>query len=631
MVPGPLSPARYPRSGSGRNDYAQVALRWVSVVAEGRARVRSTILVLVLALLSGCGGGGSNSSAPGYENVDGVQVVVSAHSLATDAGIAILEAGGSAADAAVAVAAMLTVVEPWFSSVLGGGTWGLYHDASDGRVTSLDGVGPVGSKASVADYSSRYFQAGMHQAVVPGAWDGWMLWLDHYGRLSLGEILKPAIAVARDGFPASDAMVQWLRREASLVAGRPDTAKIYAPGGTLIQPGDTVYQRDLAATLESLVEAFDAARWQGRGAAIQAARDHFYRGPLAEAIVGFSESFGGYLTREDFRAFAAEIVEPIAIDYRDELTVFQNPPNSQGITMLIALNILKGLDFSRMQPDDADAVHLQVEALKLAFADRHYHVGDPERIEVPVEALLSDAHAERQRERIDLSNVLLWPIEDALVRDARSAAVRVDPLADLPEDPVTGTTTFHVLDREGNAAAVTTSLGAQFLVIGDTGIHINNRMRFLALADNDPNRLTPGYKVRHTSNPYLVLRSGSPYILGGNTGADTQAQGQVQQFISHVEFGLSAQQAVNQPRFLTTAFPATISPFAVGNTLQMETGFPETLPDQLRARGHLVQEGFGLFGVAGMVVIDPDQKRAEIGTDSRYATAAGRIIPATSD
>lgn len=613
------------------------ARRSVNVPNNGstwRCRVVCTRLRMIpsalawtgLLMLAACGGGDSDSGSGAPDAAPGVQAVVSAHSLATDAGIAILEAGGSAADAAVAVAATLSVVEPWFSSVLGGGTWALYHDAATGRVTSLDGVGPVGSKATVGDYSNRYFEAGLHQAIVPGAWDGWMLWLERYGRLSLGEVLAPAIAVARQGYPVSAAMAQWLRRESRLIASRPDTARIYVPNGVLLQSGETVYQHDLAATLESLAAVFDEALVDGRAAAIQAARDYYYRGPLADAIVLFSDSFGGYLTIEDFHSFEAEIVEPVAIDYRDGIRVFQNPPNSQGITMLIALNILKGFDFSQLTPDDADAIHLQVEALKLAFADRHYHVGDPERVQVPVAALLSEAHAQRQRERIDMSNVLTWPIADVLVQDTTAQQVSTSPLPNLPDDIVTGTTTFHVLDRDGNAAAVTTSLGAQFYAIGNTGIHINNRMRFVALADGDPNQLSPGFKVRHTSNPYMALRDGKPFLLGGNTGADTQVQGQLQQFISYVEFGLTADEATRRPRFLTTAFPATTAPYSVGNTLQMERGFPVALLDHLRSRGHSVQVGPGIFGVAHMLVIDADRKNAEIGSEPRYPTSSGRAI-----
>lgn len=535
-----------------------------------------------------------------------VEAVVSAHRLATDAGFEMLEKGGTAADAAVAVAAVLSVVEPWFSSVLGGGTWALYYNAEDGKVTSLDGVGTTGSKATVSDYANRAGTSGMHQAIVPGAWDGWMLWLDEYGKLGLGDVLAPAIRIAREGSPASSAMAFWLNSQAEVTLARADTAKIYAPEGRLIREGDIVYQNDMASTFEELVEAYEGAIAGGRSGAIQATRDYFYRGPIAERIVEFSDRQNGYLTISDFNNFSAQIVEPISIVYRSGMEVFQNPPNSQGITMLLALNILKSHDLSSLS--EVDAVHLQAEAIKLAFADRHYHIGDPERVVVPAEGLLSEDHAERQRDRIDMERAMSWPIQDGF----------------LPTDPDLGnTTTFHIVDSEGNGAAVTTSLGAQFFVVGDTGIHINHRMRFLALLEGSPNQVTPGYKVRHTSNPYMALRDGELYILGGNTGADSQSQVQVQQFLNVVDFGMSAQEAVSQPRFLSTAFPSTVYSYQVRNTLQVEESFSEDLIEELERRGHNISVGEGVWGNGGMIVIKGGGKDADVGAESRSNVSYG--------
>ncbi|MBX3000084.1 MAG: gamma-glutamyltransferase [Caldilineaceae bacterium] len=538
------------------------------------------------------------------------QAVVSSHYLATEAGIEILNAGGSAADAAVAVAAVLSVVEPWFSSALGGGTWALYYDADNTEVTSLDGVGYAGSQATLANYRARVQNQGMHQAIVPGAWDGWMRWLSRYGRLELKDVLAPAIRIARDGFPASPEMVRWLQSQSAQIINTPNMARIYAPNGALVREGDTVYQRDMARTFLALALAYEMAKSRGHSEAIQAARDHFYRGPLAQAIVQFSDQNNGYFTLADFQNFEAEIVEPISIAYNDEITVYQNPPNSQGIAMLLALNMMKGFNLAGRSPTDVDAVHLQVEAIKLAFADRYHHVGDPARVNVPVSGLLSDAHADSQRRRIDINMAQAWPIQDGLDRRL-----------------VHHTTTFHIVDRDGNAAAVTTSLGAQFLVIGDTGIHINERMKFFSLEAGNPNVMEAGKKVRHTSSPYMALRNGKPYILGGNTGVDTQPQGQMQQFLNVVEFGLSAQEAVAQPRFVSTAFPSTRYPHAVGNTLQLESSFSTATANQLRARGHNVAIGQGTFGSANMIVVSEDGVTVQTGADPRDSTSRGSVVP----
>jgi gamma-glutamyltranspeptidase / glutathione hydrolase len=444
-----------------------------------------------------------STASPEAERPPHVEAVVSSNERATNAGRQILETGGTAADASVAVAAVLSVVEPYYSSVLGGGTWGLYFDADRQAVTSVNGVGPVGSKATLADYRSRADTFGMHQAIVPGAWDGWMAWLEEYGELELGEILAPAIAAAREGYPVSSEMSYWLNLQAADIRNSPALSSLYLRNGRLVATGEIVQQQEMAATFEALVAAYDGAKPAGHAAGLQAARDYYYRGPIAEAIVAFSDQNGGYFTAQDFSGFEAEIVEPISVDYNDQITVYQNPPNSQGIAMLQALNILKGYDFSGQSAHDPDVVHRQVEAVKLAYADRYEHVGDPDRAEVPVAELLSESYAATQRERIDMGRAASWPIASGLDRQA------------------TDTTTFSITDSAGNAAAVTTSLGGQFLVVGDTGIHINERMSFMSLEEGNVNVVAPGATVRQTSNPYMALRNGKPFILGGNTGIDT--------------------------------------------------------------------------------------------------------------
>ncbi len=580
------------------------------------------VLTLLLTLTIGCEPAVEEPAEPAEpeepeepeeveEAVPHVVAAVSSHYLATEAGIEIMEAGGTAADAAVAVAAVMSVVEPFFSSVLGGGTWALYYNAETVQITSLDGVGPVGSNATVEDYDQRGGQFGMHQSVVPGAWDGWMIWLEEYGALDLGEILAPAIAIAREGHAVSGTLDSWINIRSDQIAARPDAVAIYMPEGSFLQQGDTIYQYDLADTLEALVSEYDSMIDEGRSEALQAARDYYYRGPLAEAIVAFSDEGGGYLTIEDFNGFTAEIVNPISIQYSDELEVFQNPPNSQGINMLLALNILKGYDMSQYGPDDAEAVHLQAEALKLAFADLHYLIGDPRRMEVSVDELLSDQYADNQRERISMDAVIEWPTSDG-----------------LSFEPIDGdTTTFHIADQHGNIASVTTSLGAEFMVVGDTGIHINNRMRMISTEEGIPNQLTPGYKVRHTSNPYMVLKNGKPYISGGNTGADVQTQAQVQQFMHIVEFGLSAQEAVARPRFSTTAMPSLTFPYQIGNQLLMHRDFPEELINELRAMGHDAVIN-GIIGSGNVIIISEDGLNAEYGAEPLDDASHGIVIPA---
>lgn len=373
-----------------------------------------------------------------------------------------------------------------------------------------------------------------------------MLWLDEYGELALGEVLAPAIAVAREGCPVSSEMVYWLTREEANIRQSPVMTDLYTRDGALLEAGDTV------------------SRWNTTG------------------------------TFED-------------------VTAHQNPPHSQGIAMLQALSVLDEDDFSGRSPDDSHVVHRQVEAVELAFADRYAHVGDPERADVPVAELLSDEYARAQRARIDDDRAALWPIDSGLDRKASD------------------TTTFHLTDRSGDAAAVTTSLGGPFLVVGDTGIHINERMSFLSLDEGDLNAVAPGATVRNTSAPFLALRDGRPYLLGGSTGFETQPQGRLQQFVHVVDLGMTPQEAVAQPRFVSTDFPASDHPHEVGNILQVEPDFSAAAVQELRRRGHDVAVGAGIFGTANMLAVDGDGTGARPGVEPRNGTARGTVLPASPD
>ncbi|MFP4509122.1 MAG: gamma-glutamyltransferase [Spirochaetaceae bacterium] len=548
--------------------------------------------------------------------------VVASHRAAVEAGMEILRLGGTAADAAVTVAAMMSVVEPYFSSPLGGGTWLLYFDAETGTVTSYDGVGPTPMAAEnslfnadaadeTADIGDQFVGSnGIHRSIVPGSWGAYMELLQRYGSLGLGDVLSPAIAAAEDGAVVADDWMRWLNLLEPLIQSWPDAAAIYAPDGNIVSAGDRVFNPDLGATYRALVSAWENARVRGERAALQAALDYYYRGPVAERIVAFSEENNGLFAIEDFSEFYDYgAVEPVSIDYRG-LQVFQNPPSSQGMTELMVLRILEGYDFSDMRPNDADAVHLMSEAIKLAFADRNRYIADPNFVDVPVDTLLSREYADEQRARISLDSSLEWPIEDRV-------GIEGDPR---------NTTTFHMVDRYGNAAAVTTSIGVSFLVAGDTGIHMNERIIFMNSDPSDINHVEPGKKVRHTSGPHMVLRDGVPWIIGGNTGADFQPQGQVQQFISIVEFGLGAQEAVDLPRFEPQAFAATLRPWAIQNRLRLEPdGFSERVQAQLAERGQNVQSG-GTIGAANMILIeDHATGDIEAAWESRESDSYGMV------
>lgn len=538
---------------------------------------------------------------------DYAQAVTTTHHQATDAGLEILRAGGSAADAAVAVAVALSVVEPYFSHAFGGGLWALYHDAESGTVTSVDGVGPTGSKFTVEDYTTRVGQYGIHQAIVPGAWDGWMLWLREYGRLTLPEVLAPAIALAEEGIAVSAEMAAYMSRSYDGMAAHAPTAATYAPNGLFPAAGEIIRYPDFAATLIAIGEEYSAAADHASG--IQAARDYVYRGPIAEAIVAESDAGNGYLTLDDFAGFEAEIVESISIAYGSSMQIHQSPPNSQGITMLLALNTLTNFDHVGLSAFSPDAIHSQVEATKLAYGDRNAFIGDPDFLDIDVQQLLSDEHAAAQADRIDMSRAMMWP-ENA-------------PLTQMEPQ---NTTTFHVSDKWGNAAAVTTSLGLNYFVVGSTGIHMNNRMTYVSLDPTDPNYAEPGRKLRHTSCPYIVMRDGVPFIVGGNTGADSQPQVQLQQLMAAIDFGMTAQEAINNPRWIAKSWVPSTYPHQVANSIQLEASFPQSLITELGNRGHIVEIGSINLGNGGMIKFDEERQSATVGSEPRFSTASAEIL-----
>ena len=535
------------------------------------------------------------------------QAVTTTHFQATQAGADILRAGGSAADAAVAVAAALSVVEPYFSHVFGGGAWSLYYDAESGSVTSLDGVGPIGSNFTFEDYSARVTQWGIHQANVPGAWDGWMLWLREHGRLTLPEILAPAIALAEEGIAVSQEMAAYMGRSYDVMAAHAPTSAVYMASGWFPAAGETIRFPDLAATFVAVGEAYSAAADHAAG--IQAARDYYYRGPLAEAIVTESDAGRGYLTLEDFAGFEAEIVDPISIAYGSSLRVYQNPPNSQGITMLLALNTLTQFSHDGLSALSTETIHTQVEATKLAFADRNAFIGDPDFVNTDVQLLLSAEYAASQADRINMNRAMMWP-ENA-------------PLTQMEPQ---NTTTFHVTDQWGNAAAVTTSLGLNYMVIGSTGIHINNRMTYTSPDPASPNFAEAGRKLRHTSCPYIVMRDDAPFIVGGNTGADSQPQVQLQQLMAAIDFGMSAQEAIANPRWIARSWVPSTYPHEVANDLQLEASFPQSSVNGLANLGHNVYIGGINLGNGGMIKFDAGRESVSVGSEPRFTTAGSTIL-----
>ncbi|EFQ82947.1 putative gamma-glutamyltransferase [Aeromicrobium marinum DSM 15272] len=547
----------------------------------------------------------TTTTPPPPEAEPHVEAVVTIDQRATDAALAVLDDGGTAADAAVTAAAVLSVVEPYYSNLIGGETAALYYDAARQEVRSLDGVGFVGEEFSLDTYRGGQ-PFGLDQALVPGSWDGWMVLLAEHGELGLDRLLRPAIELARDGHVATAELQNQV--VSALGAGSINAAAraVYVPGGRAVRAGETVVQSDFAASLQGIADVFAAA--DSRTAGLRAARDHVYRGPLGAALTEAARAEGATFTAADMARFEATTGEAISLEY-DDVTVHQTPPGTQGLTMLTALNTIEKAD---LRPEDAaspDAAHLVIEALKLAMADREEFVGDPAFTDVPVEALLSDDYGRQQLARIDPGSSIDAPIASGL----------------------DNTTTFQVVDAGGNAVAVTTSTGYQLQAAGSTGIMMNNRMRYMTATDpGSPNFLEPGKKVRYTGNPYIVTDAdGALRLLGGTIGGDTQAQVQTQHVVNVLDFGLSAADAIARYRFVTQNTPGSIAPHRTPNQVRVETSTPSDVVDSLRRRGQNVslQSGSGPFGYGTMVVIGSGGRSADLGVDPRVPTAAGVARP----
>ncbi len=532
-------------------------------------------------------------------------MVTASHPLAARAGARILEQGGNAVDAAVATAAAIGVVEPWFSNILGGGTWALFYNAQEGKVLNLEAVGPAPTGATPEFYSNLDLPAyGVHQANIPAAFDGWTLILARYGTKSLKEVLAPAIELAEKGFPVGRDFVTQSTNARDEIARYPSSARLYLKNGQPYKIGDLLVQKDMAATYKQLVQVEQDNLGRGRAQAIRAARDFFYAGPIMKALVKFSQENKGLFIEADFAKVQARFVEPIKIAYRG-LDVYQNAPNSQGITMLMALNILEGYDLKGMGAKSAETIHLITEAIKLAFADRHWYVGDPDVVKVPMDRLLSREYAAAQRKRIDMAKAKDWPIQGGLEQFTKN------------------TTTILVRDKDGNALAITTSIGSNWVVMGDTGIVINNRMPMFDIEAGLPNQVQPGKKVRHTSNPAMALKNGKPVLLWACSGVDTQPQVQVQGLVNVVDFGMNPLEAVSAPRYIQHSFPVTRVRIA-SNVLALEPGrFAPEIVEALKKKGHKTGDR-AIFGNMNMIQLDPATGAILAGVDPRQeGTAIG--------
>ncbi len=508
--------------------------------------------------------------------------------LATAAGLEILARGGNAADAAVAAAAALNVTEPT-STGIGGDMFALYYDAATRQVTALNGSGRA-SAALTLERALGVAQNGelppfhAHTVTVPGACAGWCDLIERHGSLSMADILAPAIGLAEEGVPIAPLTSYFWRRGAERQLRIAPNGLELTLDGRGPNPGEVFHNPGLARTLRAVAKGGKKA---------------YYEGEIARAIVDVLAQAGGLMTPDDLAAHTSTWEKPASVTYKD-LRVFECPPNGQGITALMALNILEGFDLSNLEPLSVPRLHLEIEALRLAFADARWYVADPAFAEIPLEELLSKEYAAVRRKLINPNRATVDP-------------QRGKPVA------ASGTVYFSVVDAAGNACSFINSNYMGFgtgIVPKGWGFTLQNRGHNFRLEPGHPNALAPRKRPYHTIIPALAMREsdGSLFASFGVMGGFMQPQGHVQVLLNLVENGLDPQAALDMPRFCIDAEEKR-------GTVLLEKGIPLDTMARLAEMGHPVQpvSGWGraAFGRGQVILRDEETGVLAAGSDPR--------------
>ena len=583
-------------------------------------------------------------------------VVASTHWLATSAGMRILEIGGNAFDAAVAAGFTLQVVEPHLNGP-GGEVPIILSNSQTNQVQVICGQGVAPEAATISRFKDLGLTlvpgTGLLPAVVPGAFDAWMLLLRDHGTLDLETVLDPAIGYAESGYPLVPAISSVIEQMTDLFTDDwPSSGEIYLGNGTPA-PGSLFSNRELAATYRRLVS--DAKKAGGsREHQIETARDSWYRGFVAEAIDRFCREaevldtsgrrHGALLCGDDLASWQATVEDPLTYDYHG-YTLCKTGPWGQGPVALQHLALLNQFDISGHHPEDPDFIHLVLETAKLAFADREAFYGDPDFVDVPLHHLLS---AEYNKERARLINE-----EASLELRPGHVAGYSGAMVDLPDSPdgaispgegeptvssaVDALTrgerhgdTCHldVIDRWGNMVSATPSGGwlSSSPVVPGLGFPLTTRGQMFWLEENVAASLAPGKRPRTTLTPSLALRDGEPYLAFGTPGGDQQDQWALHMFLKHLHYGMNLQEAIDAPDFHTTHFRSSFYPRArqPGQVIVEGRLNPQTV-EALRKRGHEVQvEADWSLGRCSAAARDGSLLRAAANPRQMQGYAVGR-------
>ena len=551
------------------------------------------------------------------------EMVAAANNQEVEAGYRIVTSGGNAVDAGVASVLTAAVTE---QSRFGlGGEMPLLIKMAGKPVVAISGVGTAPAKATSAYYQQRPMEAweqagrmppipsqGIRSAILPGVFDGLILALQKYGTMSFAQVSAPAIEYA-EGFPIAEEFAGMLKGYQTILELWPSSKAFFYPNGTAPQRGEIVRMPLLVKTLRELA-ATEKKTHGNRTKKLQAVRDLFYKGSLAKRIGAFSEANEGLITYDDLKNFHAEQDDAKMASFHG-FEVYKPGFWTQGPVMLETLNLLEAYDLKTMGHNSPEYLHTVVEATKLAFADRDRYYGDPKFSKIPEETLLSREYATERRKLIDPEHASM---------ESRPGAFG----APLPKDKtsssggiVNDTTCVNVIDRNGNMFSATPS-GAWLpsVIAGDTGIPFSSRLQSFVLTPGHPNELAPGKRPRVTLSPTIVTKNGKPFLVMSTPGGDNQDQAMLQVLLNIVVFNMSAQEAVEAPRFQTEHFYASFADHQfVPGKLNLEGRISRETAAKLTTLGHRVTLTGEWSNSSAPTVIVSNNGVLEGGADPRRA------------
>ncbi len=507
-------------------------------------------------------------------------MAATSHPLATQVALDTLKAGGSAVDAAIAANAALGLMEPTGCGI-GGDLYAIVWDAEKQELTGLNASGRSPELMTLDYFRENDLDSippyGPLPVSVPGAVDGWFELHERYGRLSMEQVLSPAIRYAENGFPVTELIAYYMRLSQNRFEDYPGFRETYMPDGETPDKGDVFRNPDLAKTYRLIAE---------RG------RDVFYRGEIAQAIDALMQEQGGLLRFEDMAAHTSDWVAPVSTNYRG-WDVYELPPNGQGIAALQILNILEAYDVSSMGFGSAEYVHTFIEAKKLAYEDRARFYADMDFVDVPVEWLISKDYADQRRKLIDPQKAsTALPAGDEALEDG-------------------DTIYLTVADSDGNMVSLIQSnyrgMGSG-MIPGGYGFMLQDRAELFSLEEGHANVVAPGKRPFHTIIPAFVMKDGEPLMSFGVMGGSMQPQGHVQIIVNMLDFGMNLQEAGDAARVRHGgSSQPTGEKMTDGGTVYLESGYPDSLRQELESMGHAVSESKGSFGGYQAIYRDSEQ------------------------